>query len=218
MNNDEDDLIAALLRGEEAAFRQIVADHHGPMLGVASAIVGAAIAEEVVQEAWISAMRGLGGFEGRSALRTWLMRIAANQAKTRLRREKPTLSLSIPESCDPLLAWRYDEVGHWGDNQGPQVCSETPEALLSSEQLRTCLDYSISVLPPLQAAALTLREREGHSFFDICNILEVSESNARVLLHRARSRLFLVIEHFQQTGECETEPDAQAVIGSRGSG
>ncbi len=163
--------------------------------------MGEKIADEVVQEAWLSALRAIGKFEKRSSLKTWLLRIVANEGKTRLRKENRMTSLEALTAEDPNIVNRFDDRGHW--SPGPsQWHADTPEALLTTDELKACMDQLIESLPDLQGATLNLREKQGYSLDEICNILDVSKSNARVLLHRARTKLFRCIDHFQETGEC----------------
>ena len=195
-----------MIRKEDTAFRQAIKQYQSSMLYLAHSFVGNKIADEVVQEAWFSAIRALPKFERRSSLKTWLLRIVANEAKTRLRKENRMTSLEEMTAENKSLSERYTSNGHWGDKIPAQWDSDSPEELLSVEELKRCMDQLIDELPELQCATLNLREQQGYSLDQICNILEVSESNVRVLLHRARNRLFLCIEHFQQTGECCTSP------------
>nr|WP_242521775.1 RNA polymerase sigma factor [Motiliproteus sp. SC1-56] len=191
-----------LRRRDEASFNRLVAAYYAPMRSLASTIVGESIADEVVQEAWISVYRALSGFEGRSSLKTWILRITANEAKTRLRREKRYTSLEqLQGDSGTLLADRFADDGHW---QRPPVQwhADAPDALLTNAEMGRCIEQTLHQLPPLQQAVFTLKDLEGSGFDEICNILEISASNARVLLHRARVRLFGKIEHFQETGEC----------------
>ena len=160
------------------------------------------MAAEVVKEAWVAAISALTKCERRSRLKTWLLRIVANDATTRLSKENRLTALEAMTAENRHLSDRYAGNGHWGDKIPAQWDSDSPEELLSVQELKQCMDQLIESLPELQGATLNLREQQGYSLDDICNILEVSESNVRVLLHRARNRLFLCIEHFQETGEC----------------
>jgi len=205
MYEQEQELISGLVRKEDAAFRQAIKQYQSSMLYLAHSFVGNKIADEVVQEAWFSAIRALPKFESRSSLKTWLLRIVANEAKTRLRKENRLTSLEAMTAENKSLSDRYVSDGNWGDKIPAQWDSDSPEELLSVQELKRCMDQLIENLPELQGATLNLREQQGYSLDDICNILEVSESNVRVLLHRARNRLFLCIEHFQATGECCTD-------------
>ena len=204
MYPDDKSLIAGLINKDEAAYRQAVSTYHSSMLSLARQIAGHAIADEIVQEAWLSVIASLPQFEGRSSLTTWILRIVANEAKTRQRREKRSVSLEeVPgESGD--LAARFDSEGRWLAGREPaEWGDDSPEALLSRDELRECIDVVIANLPHALGATLHLREHQGYSFKEICNILAVSESNVRVMLHRARTRLYSAVELFEATGECK---------------
>lgn len=204
MYDNETNLIAGLIAREDQAFRQAIAQYHGSMMALAHNIIGPKLADEVVQESWFSVLKALPGFERRSSLKTWILRIVANEAKTRLRRENRQTSLDAMTAEDPELLNRFDQHGHWAD-QPRQWHMDSPDALLSSEELKACMERLLSALPELQSATLNLREQQGYSLKEICNILEVSESNVRVLLHRARNRVFRCVEHFEDTGECRVD-------------
>jgi len=196
--NSESTLINRLINGDQSAFVQVVSAYNNIMVSVARAIVGEAFADEVVQDAWISAIKALPKFEGRSSLKTWLLHIVSNAAKTRVRRENRSLSLDDgwqSESSDKFdsTGHRYDDVLPWDE--------ATPEALLANEQLQSIIDQTFQNLPAMQRAALTLYDLEGVKMNDICNILDVSSSNIRVLLHRARTTLHHSIEQYQQGGQ-----------------
>ncbi|MCB1646144.1 MAG: sigma-70 family RNA polymerase sigma factor [Pseudomonadales bacterium] len=200
---EEQALIDGMLARDDEAFRQAIIHYQGSMLYLARSLVGEKLADEVVQEAWFSVLQAIDRFEGRAALKTWILRIVANEAKSRLRRENRMTSLESLLATDEGLESRFDDRGHW--NQPLTDWHEdSPEGLLSGAQLESCLQMAIAALPDMQAATLTLKEHQGYSPADICNILELSESNVRVLLHRARTRLYQTIEHFQNTGECCT--------------
>ena len=199
----DESLISALLDGSDAGFVYAVKQYQPGMRQLAISICGEAISDEVVQEAWFSAIRSLSRFEGRSSLKTWLLRIVANEAKSRLRRENRLTSLEALTQDDENFVNRFDERGHWSIYPSDWHVS-SPDELISSEQLQQCLNTLIAALPDLQSATLQLKEHQNYSLHEICNILEVSESNVRVLLHRARQRLYRCIEHFQATGECCT--------------
>jgi len=191
MNPEDTPLLRRLLNGEEAAYRTLVATHHGVMRRLARAIVGDALAEEVVQETWIKAIAALPSFEGRSSLRTWLLRIARNEAIDRLRKES-----RAPESESlegEMLVDRFASDGHW--RPPPSIWSdETPEALLAARELAAVIDAALAAMPATQRSVLTLRDMDGLEFEEICNILDVSASSVRVLLHRARQRLWVAID------------------------
>jgi len=188
-------LIAAMLEGDSTAFETAVALYHPRMVTIAKAIIGEAFAEEIAQDAWISAIRSLSEFAGRSSLNTWLIQITANAAKTRLRREKRHVSLDEnwqkKETDD-----RFDHTGHWQEPVA-QWELETPEAILANSELSDIISQTFDQLPPQQQAVLSLYDLEGESMTEICNILDISASNARVLLHRARSAIQQKIAQYQ---------------------
>ena len=201
MFETEDSLIDGMIRGDNDAYRVAISQCQASMKYLARSLVGEKFADEVVQEAWLSALRAIGKFEKRSSLKTWLLRIVANEGKTRLRKENRMTSLEALTAEDPNIVNRFDDRGHW--SPGPSLWhADTPEALLTTDELKACMDQLIESLPDLQGATLNLREKQGYSLDEICNILDVSKSNARVLLHRARTKLFRCIDHFQETGEC----------------
>jgi len=199
---DDSELLSRLLAGDQQAFRTLVATYQGAMRAVAIAIVGAAHADEVVQDAWLAAVRNLDGFQGRSSLKTWLLTITANTAKSRLRKVRRDVSLDdLPAPHGSLDETRFAADGHW--SPAPLAWHEdSPEALLAEDELRLCLEKTLLSLSELQRSVLLLRERQGLELEEICNLLEVSLSNVRVLLHRARLKVFATVEHFEETGEC----------------
>jgi len=174
---------------------------HSQLAIVARAIAGPSIADEIVQESWISVLKALPKFEGRSTLKTWITRIVANEAKRRLKKESRHVSLEGLTDDDSSFLERFDSKGQWIRPPANWDLA-TPEEILEERQLKQCLDTTIDTLPDQQKAVFVLRDMQGFSLEQICNILEVSDSNVRVLLHRARNKLHQAIEHFQETGEC----------------
>jgi len=195
-------LLARLLAGEEKAFRELVATYQGAMRAVAFAIVGSRNADEAVQDAWLAVVRNLEGFQGRSSLKTWLLTITANSAKTRLKHNRREVLLDdLPAPHGSLGDERFAENGHW--LLGPHAWHhDTPEALLTEDELRECLEKTLGSLPELQGSVLHLRELAGLELDEVCNLLQVSASNVRVLLHRARLKVYATLEHFEETGQC----------------
>lgn len=192
----EQELISKLIDGDEAAFRDIVMALHVPMTYVARAIVGQDAAADVVQDAWIMAIKALPSFEGRSSLKTWLLSIVANAAKGRLRKEARVVAMGDAQDIENLDNQRFTDDGRWANP--PRLWHvDTPERILGSEQLREQIFKAIDELPPTQRAVLVLRDMEEVALSDICNILAISDSNCRVLLHRARTRLWQIIEQLQ---------------------
>ena len=199
---DDADLLKRLLNGEQQAFRELVTTYQGAMRAVAYAIVGNRHADEIVQDAWLSVVRNLSGFEGRSSLKTWLLTITANAAKQRYKQNRREVLLDdLPSPHGTVDDERFSSDGHW--LLAPYSWhQDSPDALLSEDELRECLEQTLLSLPQLQSSVLVLRERQGLELEEICNILEISLSNVRVLIHRARLNVFATVEHFEETGEC----------------
>ncbi|MBB6341180.1 RNA polymerase sigma-70 factor (ECF subfamily) [Pseudomonas fluvialis] len=198
----EDELLTRLLAGEQRAYKELVTRYQSAMRAVAYAIVGSRHADEVVQDAWLAVVRNLDGFQQRSSLKTWLLTITANTAKTRLKHNRREVLLDdLPGPHGSVGAERFAADGHW--QMPPHAWhADSPEALLSEEQLRQCLEKTLASLSEMQASVLLLRERQGLELEDICNLLDLSLSNVRVLLHRARLKVFATLEHFEETGQC----------------
>lgn len=195
----DDELIERLLAGDQAAYSAVVKAYHGLMLQIARSIVGEAVADEVVQDCWLAVMRNLPNFERRSSLKTWIMCIVGNTAKSRLRKESRSVSLEDITGGEDMSAGagRFRESGHWL-HPPSQWSIDTPEALLASDELRDCINRAIAALPPMQNAVLHLRDMQGMDMQNLCKILEITESNARVLLHRARNHVRSAIEDHQE--------------------
>ena len=189
-------LVARLLARDEAAFRELVSSHHGTLLRVAMLFVqDRAAAEEVAQETWARVLSSLPGFEARSSLRTWIFRICANTAKTRASRDARTTSLSALEDLDEPAVdpGRFTASGSWSDP--PRAWeADTPESILERREAMACIERTLEELPPAQRAVITLRDVQGLEADEVCNILELSEANQRVLLHRARARVRRALE------------------------
>ena len=199
---DDAALLVRLRAGEQRAFRELIARYQGAMRAVAIAIAGSCFADEVVQDAFLVVVRNLSGFEQRSSLKTWLLTITANTAKARLKNSRREVLLDdLPAPHGSVDGARFAADGHW--LTPPAAWHEdSPEALLAEEQLRECLEHTLASLTELQSSVLLLRERQGLELQEICNLLGVSLSNVRVLLHRARLKVFATLEHYQETGQC----------------
>jgi RNA polymerase sigma-70 factor (ECF subfamily) len=155
-----------------------------------------AVAEEVVQETWLAVLTGLERFEGRSSLKTWLFTILSNKAKTRGQREARTLPFSAfaadgDEEDTAVDADRFVRGGAWG--APPRGI---PEERLLAGEARARIDRAIAALPTNQRAVITLRDVEGLSAEEACNVLGLSETNQRVLLHRARAKVRAAFEEY----------------------
>lgn len=209
----DDELIPKLLVNDETAYKQVVRAYHGIMVHVARSIVGDAIADEVAQEAWLAVLRALPKFERRSSFKTWILRITSNCAKSRLRHESRTVNFDdTGHDGAPMLSEKYfDNTGHWASP--PSVWhADTPDALMAGSQLQAHIDKALKELPPPQKSVITLRDIQGLDMETICKILEVSESNGRVLLHRARSRIREVISAYFEFESFENEsPGSKSV-------
>ena len=195
-------LLAALRAGDEDAFAALVRRHHASMKRVARMYVSTdAVAEEVVQETWLAAIAGLERFEQRASLKTWLFHILANKAKTRGVRERrsvPFASLAGAgdEPAVPPERFQGDGdawPGHWATPPRPW---EDPERRLQSLEARERLRAAIGALPDVQQAVLTLRDVEGLEADEVCRLLDLSDGNQRVILHRARARVRTVLEAY----------------------
>ena len=199
---DDTELLKRLLAGEQQAFRELVSTYQGAMRAVAYAIVGSRHADEAVQDAWLSVVRNIGGFESRSSLKTWLLTITANAAKNRYKQNRREVLLDdLPSPHGTIDDDRFSADGHW--LLAPLAWhQDTPEALLAENELRECLEHTLLSLPQLQSSVLVLRERQGLALEEICNLLDISLSYVRVLVHRARLKVFATVEHFEETGEC----------------
>lgn len=204
---DEAPLVEALRRGDEAAFTGLVDRYHGQMVRLAAMYVPSRdVAEEVAQQAWLGALNGLERFEGRSSLKTWLFRILVYTAKSRGYRERRTIpfsSLGNPAgepaepSVDPDRFLPSDDPGwprHWAAE--PAGWEGIPEERLLSGEVRGLVEDAIAGLSSNQREVITMRDVLGWSPEEVCNALDISETNQRVLLHRARSKVRRALEQY----------------------
>jgi RNA polymerase sigma-70 factor (ECF subfamily) len=190
-------LVEGLRAGDEAAFRAVMRMHGAAMLRVAQMYVSSrAVAEEVVQEAWVGVLRGIDRFEGRSSLKTWLFRIVANTAKTRGVREARSVPFSSlggddeePVDPDRFLGPGERFPGHW---------AVPPEGHVLADEALGLIADAIERLPLAQRAVITLRDVQGWSSDEVRNALDLTETNQRVLLHRARSKVRSALEEYMR--------------------
>jgi RNA polymerase sigma-70 factor (ECF subfamily) len=188
------DLVARVRAGDEAAFAELVRDWSRSMMVLARGHVSTdASAEDVVQDTWLAVIRGIDGFEGRSSLRTWVYRILLNTAKRRGVRESRTLPWSSladdgPAGLDPELFRGPGEEYAGGWRSFPADWPATDTVLLAGE-VRTHVRTAIDGLPERQRVVITLRDVLGHTSEEVCEALEISAANQRVLLHRARTEV-----------------------------
>ncbi|HET6373472.1 MAG TPA: sigma-70 family RNA polymerase sigma factor [Candidatus Polarisedimenticolia bacterium] len=186
MSVEESALLDALRRGDEDAFGRLVGEHDASLRRLARLYVAnAAIADEVVQDTWLGVIRGLWAFEGRSSLKTWIFRILVNRARTRAARESRTIPFT-----EPFLAEGVAE---------PELAvspDASPERSLLTSELGERLRTVIDALPSNLRIVLWLRDVEEWSSEEVCNALAIQETNQRVLLHRARSRVRVALEPY----------------------
>ena len=201
-------LVERLRAGDEAAFMMLVEQHQNAMLRIARMYVSSrAVAEEVVQEAWLGIVKGLERFEGRSSLRTWMYRIVANIAKTRAKaegRSVPFSSLAGDDEADTVVdaAWFQGPDGRFpgGWRAFPDAWTEIPEDRLVGDETLARIGRAIDTLPPMQAEVIRLRDVLGWTSEEVRNALDLSETNQRVLLHRARSRVRRELHEYLRNG------------------
>ncbi len=186
--DSDTELLGRLRSGDERAFVVLVERYQDPMLRLAASFVpNRAIAEEVVQDTWLALLRGISEFEGRSSLKTWLFRILVNRARTTGAREHRSVPVADPSpAVDPA---RFDSAGGWSDPPERWVEAEADRKL--ADRIRAWIE----VLPDRQRQVVILRDVEGLSSDEVCAVLDISDANQRVLLHRGRSRLRQLLEN-----------------------
>ena len=200
---DETVVIAALRDGDESVFAQLVDQHTPSMLRVARGYVPShEIAEEVVQETWIALVKGIGNFEGRSSLRTWLFTVMINIAKSRGVRERRESDAAIAAftggTVDPA---RFRESGdpypgHWKPDEVPSPFPDTPEGSVLGQELVGVAQCELEKLPDRQRMVVTLRDMLGFDSGEVCELLDISVANQRVLLHRGRAVVRAALENY----------------------
>jgi RNA polymerase sigma-70 factor, ECF subfamily len=185
------ELLRRLRAGDEQAFVALVERYNGSMLRLAASFVPSrAVAEEVVQDTWLAVLRGLPAFEGRASLRTWMFTILVNRARTTGTREQRTIPVA---DAGPVVdASRFGPDGAW--SAPPEHWIEEVEDRIEAEKLGGVLKAAIGGLPGRQREVVLLRDVEGMSSAEVCDVLSISEANQRVLLHRGRGKLRQVLE------------------------
>ena len=205
VRDSDTELVERLRDGDEATFARLIDAYSAPLLRLAVTFVQSrAVAEEIVQETWMAVVTGIGRFEGRSSVRTWLFKILTNKAKTRALTERRTISFSDFDpndtdepAVDPsrfLPASHPQWPGHWAT--APQPWSMGPEGTALDRETLAVLRSALEALPRAQRVVVALRDVHGWPAADICAALDLSEANQRVLLHRGRSRLRAVLERY----------------------
>lgn len=187
---DESELVTRLCAGDEVTFAELVERYHASMVRVASAFTPSrSVAEEAVQDAWIGVIRGVCRFEGRSSLKTWIFRILVNRAKTAGTKEPRTVELG---DGDDFGGDRFSADGTWAEP--PVPWSDDVEDRIVAPAIAALVRDAIAQLPDLQRQVVTLRDVEGLPSADVREMLDLSEGNQRVLLHRARTRVRAALE------------------------
>jgi RNA polymerase sigma-70 factor (ECF subfamily) len=198
---EDQELVRRARAGDEEAFALLVARYSPMLLRLARMYVPTeALAEDVVQETWVAVVRGLERFEGRSSFKTWLFRILVNRAKTRGVREHRSIPFASVGSraeedgdegpaVDPA---RFTSEGAW--TSAPADWHDDPEAALDSAEALRIAREAIAQLPERQRIVITLRDLDGLSSDEVRNVLDLTETNQRVLLHRARAKVRKALE------------------------
>jgi RNA polymerase sigma-70 factor (ECF subfamily) len=187
----EPELLVRLRAGDEGAFVVLVGQYRDSMLSLASGYVPSrAVAEEVVQDTWLAVLRGMGGFEGRSSFRTWLFSILVNRARSAGVRERR--SVPVEDLQTVVDASRFDMGGHWA--VPPEPWADQADDRMMAAKIAARIRAAIDELPVQQGEVVTLRDIECLSSTEVCAVLDISDANQRVLLHRGRSKLRQVIE------------------------
>jgi RNA polymerase sigma-70 factor (ECF subfamily) len=198
------ELVTAVKAGDEGAFEALVERYYASMVRIAALYVhDSTVAEDVTQETWIGVLKGLDKFEGRSSFKTWLFTILTNRAKTRAGRESRYVPLGPGwdedestgefEAVDPE---RFGADGDWNASLMPRRWEEFPEDYTAARELRAVIEASLATLPATQAEVIRLRDVQGWPSDEVCNALAISETNQRVLLHRARSKVRAALERY----------------------
>ena len=191
LSDADGELVARLRTGDEEAFVQLVARHHAAMLRLARTFVSsAAVAEEVVQDTWLAVVRGIDGFAERSSFKTWLFTILVNRAKSTGVREQR--SKSADYATPAVDGSRFDASGAW--SSPPRHWTDDSDDRLLAQSLASELQAALERLPARQREVVILRDVEGLTGEEVCEVLEISDGNQRVLLHRGRSQLRAALE------------------------
>jgi RNA polymerase sigma-70 factor (ECF subfamily) len=198
---DDRALLARLRTGDEEAFDTLVHRYDGSLRRVARSFVRTpSAADDVVQDTWLAVIRGLDAFEGRSSLSTWIFSILANRARTRATRDARNVPFSALDLGDEPVVdpEAFGTDGHW--RSAPPRLDLNPEAQLLSKELRGQVLAAVEELGTAQRAVITLRDLAGLGADEVCALLEISDGNQRVLLHRARANVRAALAPLVEVG------------------
>jgi len=200
-------MLVRLRSGDGEAFATLVDELHGRLLAFARTFTSSApLAEDIVQETWLAVIRGLRGFEGRSSLRTWIFNILTRRARTLAAREarRYTIALRADENMiDPgAIEWEQGagRLGLWEESPVSWGITD-PAAAFQTREMLELVKHALEALPERQRQVVLLRDVEDLGSVEVCNILEISETNQRVLLHRGRARVRRVLDRFLREGK-----------------
>lgn len=200
---DDQRWIAGLRAGDEAVFSELMDRHGMAMIKVALMYVSTlAVAEEVVQETWLAVLRGIHDFRGDSSLRTWIFRILVNRAKSAARAEGRSVSfsaLTAGEHGPSVEPGRFTGDGGWASD--PPSWGHGPEEIALAHELLGFLREALEALTPAQRAVVLMRDVQGFTAEEVCELLRLTPGNQRVLLHRGRSRVRTQLADYMEGGE-----------------
>ena len=187
---DDEELLARFLGGDRDAFRTLVLRYQTVLVQIARYYVNStATAEDVAQDTWIAVLKGAERFEGRASFKTWLFRIVANRARSTGSREKRQIPV---DPTDPVAGDRFNVEGMW--KEPPASFADLLADNQANAQLAAAVRAAIAELPDIQRSVVTLRDVEGLSTSEVASLLDLSEANARVILHRARAHIRELLE------------------------
>lgn len=193
---DDEELLRRFLTGDREAFRTLVQRYQPALLQIARYYVNStSTAEDVTQDTWMAVLKGAERFEGRASFKTWLFRIVANRARstgTREKRQVPT------DPTDPVAGSRFNTEGRW--KEPPVSFADVLAESESNSAVAAAIHAAIAELPETQRSVVTLRDVEGLSTGEVASLLELSEANTRVVLHRARAHIREVVERVAKGG------------------
>lgn len=200
--DDEQALLKRLQQGNKEALESVIKQHHAFLIAMATPLVGHELADDVAQETWVKAFSAIKKFEGRSKLRTWLARIAINEAHAiRRKTGREVLFDGWGHDQGSPISTHFNEQGAWGVPP-TQWHHDTPEELLTEAELHECIHKHLHKLPDDQQSVVVMRELGGLNYTEIARALDLAEGNIRVLLHRGRQRMHAMLNHFEEVGTC----------------